>query len=93
MNFHYIAHVKRSMVSEDSFPYWIFARDLSLNDNVAEEWNSFIMMLNKVGIRLNVEEDVLVWDWKGTNGIPSTKKSYESISNDQGMSSPNGGQS
>ena len=53
-----------------------------------KEWNSYLMVLNKAGFGLSGNEDVLVWDWKGENGILPAKKSYEAISKDRMLSSP-----
>ena len=47
-----------------------------------------VMVLNIVGMGLSDKEDILVWNWKGANGVITTKNSYEAIFDDLVIPSP-----
>ena len=48
----------------------------------------FCYVLKRVNFRLSDEYNMLVWDWKGANGVLTTKKAYQTIFDDLVMSHP-----
>ena len=71
-----------------SSSYWLLENDLDPSGDIVVEWNKYILNLNSFGIRLSDKEDILVWDWKDTNGVTTAKKSYEAITFNQVKSPP-----
>ena len=58
--------------------YWLSTRDLGLESLWVMEWDNYISFLRKVGIVLREDiGDLLVWSWKGSNGLLTTNAYIE----------------
>ena len=48
--------------------------------HLKKEWCDYISRLQRVGIKLSYDDDVLVWSWNVATGIPSTWLVYNTLS-------------
>ena len=57
---------------------WKFGVQLMLNGDVSRVWEEYVSALRRAHIRLNDDEDVLIWD-KASNGRYNRKAGYLAI--------------
>lgn len=63
----------------NSLSYWFTAQDLGLDNDLIEEWNQYILYLNKAGIRLSSSWDKLVWYFNNESETIFAKAAYSTI--------------
>ena len=62
--------------------------ELGITDDVTNEWEKYVLFLQKAGMRLQHEDNVLVWYSNKDNGNLIAKNSYVSFTNDWVMTQP-----
>jgi len=58
---------------------WLSSEDLSLEGEMAMEWNDFLLVLRCSGDTLNSQEDSLVWTWNQSKGVVTVNLVYQAL--------------
>ena len=68
--------------------YWMTVEGLGLGNVWVDEWNDYILYLNKSSIRLNINEDELVWSMNMAIGKVYAKSAYATIASHYSFDDP-----
>ena len=88
MGFITITHIKHHPWLESSNSYWLCVKGLGLGRVWEVEWDKYISYLNSVGIRLNSNDDELIWVFNQDTGHVIVKSTYSTITHKHYYSIP-----
>jgi hypothetical protein len=75
-NLHFLQQFHRPSISDPQSDSWLNGLDLQLNPSHRTEWDDFIRQLKAFGVRLQPQQDTLIWIGGDRSGSLSAKNVY-----------------
>ena len=74
-----LAHIRWDTTFDDGSSHWYLENELGSSTKVRDEWNGFILVLNKERVTLLDSEDTLDQEQGDSNGVLTTEKSDDAL--------------
>ena len=74
-----LAHISWDTTFDDGSSHWYLENELGSLAEFRDEWNGFLLVLNKAGVKLLDSKDTLVLDQGDVNRVLTIEKSNDAI--------------